>query len=155
VYRWIVFVHIIGVFAFLLTHGASVAVLFKLRGERDRAKIRTLLELSGASMLGFYASIVVLLAAGIIAGFMGGWWGMLWIWLSLGLFVAISALMFVLATRYFRRISNAVAMRPSGAPMASDEEIDSLLRSRRPILIAVLGYAGLVAILWLMFFKPF
>ncbi|MDQ3871364.1 MAG: DUF2269 domain-containing protein [Chloroflexota bacterium] len=154
-YPWIVFLHILGVFTFLLAHGASVAVLFRLRKERDREKIRTLLELSGASMVGFYASILVLLAAGVIAGFLGNWWGMLWIWLSLGLFLAISALMYPLATRYFRRISNAVTMRPSGAPMASDEEVDALLRSGRPLLIAALGYVGIAAILWLMLFKPF
>jgi hypothetical protein len=154
-YPWVVFLHIAGVFGFLLAHGASVAVLFKIRKERDREKIRTLLELSGASMVGFYASIIVLLAAGVIAGFLGNWWGMLWIWLSLGLFLAISALMYPLGTRYFRKISDAVTLRPSGAPMASDEEIESLLRSARPILIAVIGFGGILVILWLMLFKPF
>jgi uncharacterized membrane protein len=154
-YPWVVFLHIAGVFGFLLSHGASVAVLFKIRKERDRERIRTLLELSGASMVGFYVSIAVLLAAGVIAGFLGNWWGMLWIWLSLGLFLAISALMYPFGTRYFRKISDAVAMRPSGAPMASDEEIESLLRSGRPILLAVIGFGGILVILWLMIFKPF
>jgi hypothetical protein len=154
-YPWLVFLHIVGVFGFLLAHGASVAVLFRLRKERDRQRIRTLLELSGASMLGFYASIVLLLAAGVIAGFVGNWWRMLWIWISLGLFLAIMGAMYPLASRYFRRISTAVSMRPSGAPMASDEEIDELLRSSRPAVIAVVGYAGILVILWLMRFKPF
>jgi uncharacterized membrane protein len=155
VYQWIVFLHILGAFGFILAHGVSVAVLFKLRAERDRDRIRTLIELSGASMRGFYASIAVLLGAGIVAGFMGNWWRMLWIWLSLGLFLAVAVLMFPLATLYFRRISNAVQMRPSGAPMASDEEIDELLRSRRPAVIAAIGFGGFIAILWLMRFKPF
>ncbi len=154
-YPWVVFVHIAAVFTFLLAHGASVAVLFRIRKERDREKIRALLELSGASMAGFYVSILVLLGAGVIAGFLGNWWRMLWIWLSLGLFVAVAALMYPLATRYFRKISDAVTMRPSGAPMASDEEIESLLGSGRPILIAAVGYGGILVILWLMLFKPF
>jgi hypothetical protein len=72
-YPWVVFLHIAGVFGFLLSHGASVAVLFRIRRERDREKIRTLLEVSGASMVAFYAPIVVLLAAGVIAGFLGNW----------------------------------------------------------------------------------
>jgi uncharacterized membrane protein len=154
-YPWIVFLHIVGVFGFLLSHGASVAVLFRLRKERDRQRIETLLELSGASMLGFYASIVVLLAAGIAAGFVGNWWRMSWIWLSLGLFLAISVAMYVMATRYFRRIRTAAATRPSGAPMASDEELDELLGSGRLPAIALVGYGGIVVILWLMIFKPF
>jgi uncharacterized membrane protein len=154
-YPWIVFLHIAGVFGFLLSHGAAVAVLFRLRKERDRQAIQTLLELSSASMLGFYASIAVLLVAGIAAGFVGNWWRMIWIWLSLGLFLAISVSMYVMASRYFRRIRTAAATRPSGAPMASNEELDELLRSGRLPAIALIGYVGIVVILWLMVFKPF
>ena len=154
-YQWVVFLHILAAFGFALAHGASVAVLLKLRTERDRERIRTLLELSGASMRGFYGSILVLLGAGIVAGFLGNWWGMLWIWLALALFLAIAVLMYPLASLHFRRIGNAVKLRPSGAPMASDEEIEELLRSRRVALIAAVGYGGFVVILWLMRFKPF
>jgi uncharacterized membrane protein len=155
VYLWLVFLHIAGVIGFALAHGASVSVMFALRRERSRARIRTLLALSGASMAGFYASIAVLLAGGILAGFIGNWWRMLWIWLSLGLFLSIMAAMFPLARSYFRRVAHAVETRPSGAPMASDEELDEMLRSSRPLVIAVIGYGGLLVILWLMMFKPF
>lgn len=154
-YSWIVFLHVVGAFGFVLAHGVSISVMFRIRTERDREKIRTLLALSGTSMTGFYASILVLMAAGIAAGFVGNWWDRVWIWAAIALFLAIFVVMYPLAARYFRKISNAVAMRPSGAPMASDEEIDALLRSSRPILIAVIGYGGILAILWLMMFKPF
>ena len=154
-YQWLVFLHIAGVFAFLLAHGTSVAVMFRIRKERDRTKIRTLIELSGASMTGFYVSIAVLLATGVIAGVVGNWWGRLWIWLSLVLFLAIAGLMYPLATQYFRRVAGAASMRPSGAPMASDEELDELLSSSRPLVIALVGFGGILLILWLMVFKPF
>jgi uncharacterized membrane protein len=154
-YPWIVFLHIVGVFGFLLSHGASVAVLFRLRKERDRQTIQALLELSSASMIGFYASIAVLLVAGIAAGFVGNWWRMLWLWLPLCLFLAISVSMYVMASRFFRRIRTAVATRPSGAPMASNEELDELLGSGRLPAVALIGYGGIVVILWLMVFKPF
>jgi uncharacterized membrane protein len=154
-YPWVVFLHVAGVFGFLLAHGASVAVMFRLRTERKRDRILTLLELSSTSMTAFYASIVVLLTAGILAGFIGNWWRMLWIWVSLVLFIAIAAAMYPLATSYFRRIRRAVGSRPSGAPMASDEEMDELLTSTRPLIIASVGFGGLLVILWLMLFKPF
>jgi hypothetical protein len=154
-YQWIVFLHILGALAFMLAHGASVAVLLRLRSERDRERIRTLLELSGASMRGFYGSILLLLGAGIAAGFVGNWWRMWWIWLSLALFLAIAVLMYPLGSLYFRKIGNAVKLRPSGAPMASDEELDELLRSPRAALVAALGFGGVVVILWLMVLKPF
>ena len=154
-YSWLVFLHVAGVFGFLLTHGVSVAAMFRLRRERDRRRIRTLVELSSASMTAFYVSVAVLLAGGIAAGFVGNWWRQGWIWLSLALFLGISAVMYPLARGYFRRISAAASVRPSGAPMASDEELDELLRSRRPVAIAAVGFGGLLAILWLMLFKPF
>ena len=154
-YPWVVFLHVAGVFGFLLAHGASVAVMFRLRTERRRERIMTLLELSSTSMTAFYASIVVLLGAGILAGFIGNWWGTLWIWVSLGLFFAIAAAMYPLATTYFRHVRRAVGSRPSGAPMASDEELDELLASSRPLIIALVGFGGVLVILWLMLFKPF
>src|SRR5690242_2789254 len=47
-YRWWVFIHLAGVFMFLLAHGASVSALFRLRKERDREKIRQLIQFSGS-----------------------------------------------------------------------------------------------------------
>ncbi|HEY6609355.1 MAG TPA: hypothetical protein VI277_09185, partial [Candidatus Limnocylindria bacterium] len=118
-------------------------------------RIGTLLELSSTSMTAFYASIVVLLGAGVLAGFIGNWWRMLWIWVSLGMFIAIAGAMYPLATSYFRRVRRAVGSRPSGAPMASDEELDELLSSSRPLVITAVGFGGILIILWLMLFKPF
>jgi hypothetical protein len=45
-YSWIVFAHVLGVFGFLLGHGAAALVTFKLRGERAVERIRALLDLS-------------------------------------------------------------------------------------------------------------
>jgi uncharacterized membrane protein len=155
VYQWFVFAHIAGVLGFMLAHGVSVAVLLRFRRERDRQRIATLLDLSGGSMVAFYGSILLLLAGGIAAGFAGNWWGSGWIWVSLGLFLVIAASMYPLGSVYFRRVRAAVGMRPSGAPMVSDEELDELLRSGRAAAVALVGFGGIVVILWLMVFKPF
>src|SRR5262249_23247661 len=89
-YQWLVFSHVLRVFGFRLAPGASAAVAFKLRGEREIARVRALLDLSrGAAAVG-NVSLLVLLAAGIAAGFGGGWWGRGWIWAALGLLVLIS-----------------------------------------------------------------
>jgi hypothetical protein len=45
-YQWIVYVHILAVFAFLLAHGTATAITFKLRRERKIERIRALLDLS-------------------------------------------------------------------------------------------------------------
>jgi hypothetical protein len=74
-YQWIVFVHILAVFGFLLAHGATAAVSFKVRGAREIARVRALLDLSrGVTPVG-NVSLLVLLAAGIGLGFRGNWWG--------------------------------------------------------------------------------
>ncbi|HVE75613.1 MAG TPA: DUF2269 family protein [Actinomycetota bacterium] len=154
-YRWLVYFHIAGAFFFLTAHGVSIAVALRLRNERDRERIRTLLALSGSSTPFMWGGLFVLLAGGIAAGFAGRWWGSGWIWVSLVLLISISASMFPLATTYYRRVGDKTGFRPSGAPIASDEEIADLLHSSRPWLLAFIGFGGILAILFLMIFKPF
>ncbi len=154
-YRWLVYIHIAGAFFFLTAHGVSVAVSVRLRKERDRERIRTLLALSGSSIPFMWVGLFLLLAGGIAAGFVGRWWGSGWIWISLVLLISISASMFPLATVYYRRVGEKTGLRSSGAPIASDEEIADLLDSSRPWLLAVIGFGGILGILFLMIFKPF
>lgn len=154
-YRWWVLLHILGVATFLAAHGVSMWVAFKVRGERDRTRIETLLQLSGSSVALMYTGLLVLLIGGVIAGFAGHWWSFGWIWLAIGLLVMISGVMMGVSSPYYRRIKEAVKLRPSGVPRVSDEELDELLRARAPLVAAWLGVATLAAIIWLMVWKPF
>jgi hypothetical protein len=163
-YQFWVFIHLVGVFGFLLAHGVSAAVTMSLRRERDPQRIQALLELSSWTLGGFYISILILLAGGITAGFLGHWWGDGWIWAALGVLVAMMVAMYGLASTYYRRVRQAVGLQTSSqaqkqgilpGPPASPEELSSLLRSSRPLLIIVVGIGGLLLILWLMVFKPF
>jgi NADH:ubiquinone oxidoreductase subunit 2 (subunit N) len=161
-YRWIVYLHVLGSFGFLLAHGASAFVAFRLRAERNLERIRTLLDLSVFSYNFMYLSLLALLAAGVIAGFMGRWWRMGWIWAALGVLVVVSVLMSVVGSLYYHRVRQAVGLPYRGsrglqppAEPASPGEIDALLRSSRPAWLAAIGGGGLAVILWLMMFKPF
>ncbi len=161
-YSWIVFLHVLGGFGFILAHGASAAVSFRLRRERNLERIRALLDLSGSSLNVLYISLLVLLAGGITAGFMRRWWGHGWIWVALGLLIAILVAMYLRGTSYYTSVRKAagleymVGSKPHPPePPASPEEIDALLSSSRPVELAVIGGVGLAAILWLMIFKPF
>ena len=161
-YTWLVFSHIVAAFLFVLSHGASAAVSLALRKQRDPERVRALLELSGSILIAAFVSLVLVLGTGIWAGFEGGWWDERWIWASLGLLVVISAVMGALGTPYFDRVRDAVGMdsihggkRDPAKELATPEELEAVLRSPLPILVAVLGAAGLVAMLWLMTLKPF
>jgi hypothetical protein len=138
-YRWWVFIHLAGVFGFLLAHGASVSALFRLRKERDREKIRQLLQFSGSTVRLFYISLLVLVIGGVGAGLQAHLFKKKWI---------------LVARPYYRRVAEATELRPSGVPRVSDEDLALRLRSPIPVVVALLGFGGLAAILWLMIFKP-
>ena len=92
-YQWLVFLHVLGVFGFLLAHGVSVFVAFRVQREKDVHAIRALLGLSASAVMMSTFSLLLILVAGIIAGFMGNWWSMGWIWAALGVFVVVWILM--------------------------------------------------------------
>ena len=45
---WLVFAHILGAFTFILSHGVSMFVAFRVRTERDPAVVAALLEIGRA-----------------------------------------------------------------------------------------------------------
>ncbi len=161
-YQWLSFLHILGVFGFLLAHGASASVAFALRQERNHERVRALLTLSASSYPAMYLSLLVLLVTGIITGIMGKWWGRGWIWTSLFLLIAIIVAMSVLGSGKLSILRKALGLpyfergkaQPAVAP-ASTQEIDALLAKSNPMLVSVIGFGGIAVVAWLMMFKPF
>src|SRR5690242_1401353 len=97
-YGYIIFLHVAGVFLFLLAHGASASVSFQLKRERNADRIRALLDVSIWSFGAMFIGLLLLLITGIVAGFMSNAWGRGWIWASIVLLVAIFAVMSVLGS---------------------------------------------------------
>lgn len=164
IYQWLVFTHVLGVFGFLLAHGAATAVAFKVRGEREVARVRALLDLSRGAAAVANVSLLALLAAGIAAGFMGNWWSHGWIWAALGLLVLISFAMSGVGSRPLNRVRQLLgetrARGPKVDPKTSqaiptDQQLAVALAAINPWLLTVIGGGGLALILWLMMFKPF
>jgi hypothetical protein len=161
-YPWIKLLHVIGAFGFVLAHGASAFAAIRIRSEREPARVTALLDLSGTSMSLMYLSLLVLLAAGIAAGFIGGFWGRLWIWAAIAVLVVVTVAMFVLGSQHYSNVRRAVGIKayndpkdaPPPEPMAT-AELETLLASNRPYLLAALGGVGLLVIVWLMVLKPF
>ncbi|MBI4261194.1 MAG: cupredoxin domain-containing protein [Actinobacteria bacterium] len=148
------FLHIVGVFGFLASHGASMAVTFKIRRERDPARVAELVTFSGGTITWFYVSLGVLLVGGIVAGFLGEWWGRAWIWASIAVLVLTSVSMYAMARPYFRRVGLVARSMAAGSRAVTEEQFDELLASRAPVTIAAIGIVGLAAILYFMMFKP-
>ena len=159
-YQWIVILHVLGAFAFVAAHGVSMVAVFQLRGERDRARQAALLEVSGTGIGLMYIGLLVLLAAGILAGFVGDHWGRLWIWVALATLVVFTAVMYVLATPFYGRMRAAAGIGPAERaaqykPPVTEADLAALASSNRPWVLAIVGGIGLVVIVWLMLAKPF
>jgi hypothetical protein len=157
---WVVYLHVLGAFAFALGHGASVFAAFRIRGERDPARVTAFLQVSELGIGLFYIGLLVLLIGGIAAGFTGNHWGRLWIWTALGLLTVVIAAMYVIATPYYMNLRQALGLRPPKdqaelPPPIGESALAALVTSSRPLWLAAIGGIGLVVIIWLMIFKPF
>jgi len=154
-YNWWKFLHVAGVLSFVMFHGVSVVAALRVRKERDRVRIATLLQFSGSALMGMYVSLGWLIAFGVVAGIQGGYWNDGWFWIAIGLLVITVGEMSAVARPYYQRVKEAVEVRPSGVPRRSDEELEEILLSRVAVWNAVYGVAVLAVIAWLMIFKPF
>jgi hypothetical protein len=159
-YPWLVFLHVIGVFGFLMAHGVSAGVYFALRHERQIDRLRWLLQLSSGTARVMLISLLVLIVTGIIAGFMGQWWSRGWIWLSLILLVVLYVAMGMLGSRLLNQVRQGIGLpssygQPPQAKPLSAEELNALLDHIQPTRLTLIGFGGLAVIAWLMMFKPF
>ena len=135
-YQWLVDVHIFGVFVFLIAHGVSAGVGFRLAKERNRERLAAFLEFSGSSYL-----VMIL----------GFWW----------ILITGLILMTPLAAIPYNRVR---AMLGIPAPMrrkkrltaspGSDDELAAALAKISPIPAAAVGVVGLAVLLYLRLFKP-
>jgi uncharacterized membrane protein len=164
-YPWIVFVHVAAAFSFVLAHGVAVFISFRIRRERDRARVAALLDHSTASLPMMYVSLLILVVAGFGAGVIGGWLGQPWVWLSIAVLVAVAVGMSLIASRHYRRVRQLVgasitpraarSLEPLGEPARVEAELAARLRSRVPEVLAAIGGGGLLTVIMLMVIKPF
>jgi protoporphyrinogen IX oxidase len=143
-YFWLKFGHLAGLAVFLFGHGISAGCSFGLRERPAAASARALLRLSQWSYRVTYPGLLLLIVTGVWMGFAGGWWGQAWIWAGIGVLVALFVLMGILSIPYHR------------ARKASDDvALEEQMARTRPALMSWIGAAGLLALIFLMVFKPF
>ena len=162
VYDWIVFVHIFGVFVFLIAHGVSSGVGFRLAKERNRERVAALLEFSGSSYRVMFLGFWWILITGFVLGYAGDWWTMRWFWAAIVALIVLAGLMTPLAAIPYNRVRAIVGLRaplrrkPLPAPPSNtDADLTAALDRISPIPAAAVGMIGIAFLLWLMMFKPF
>ena len=82
---------------------------------------------------------------------------------KLVVFIVVSGLMTPIPAAYLNDVRHAIGMPTyddtrrsvQPPPPASDQELARILDSRRPVIGAVIGLAGIAILAYLMMFKPF
>ena len=154
-YAWIRYLHLASGLAFMAIHGASMVVLYVIRSETDRKRIEVLMGFSATTVAPMYVSLLMVIGTGLWMAFVvTGWFSQPWYWLSLGVLILLTSLMWFVARPFGKRLLAACEIRPSGLPRRSDEELSLILHSQRTNVITIMGVIGLGLILYLMVFKP-
>ncbi|MBI2759689.1 MAG: hypothetical protein HYX49_13580 [Chloroflexi bacterium] len=158
-YNWLVFLHILFAFLFMLAHGVYAAVMLKFRTEPDPERSLTFFNV--LSELTLMRVLMVLMGIpAFVAAFLAGWWQKGWIWASVAVFLIVSYVMVKYGAGYYSVIESAalrlIEARKTGAnPETALKEFDKARNAPHPIIVSIVGIAGLAVILWLMRFKPF
>lgn len=158
---WLIFLHIAAAFSFAVAHGVSAFVALKLRRERDPARVIALLDLSKFALPTSTLSVLLLLISGIAEGFVGGYWGRLWIWAAIAVLVVLFGVMSFFGVMHYDRVRHALGVpgfydkKNTGGPEADQAALTQMLDSPRAVELAAVGFIGLAVILWLMVLQPF
>lgn len=154
-YRFWVFVHLVGVVGFLVTHGVSMWALFAVRAVgTDRDRILDGCENSKTARIPMYISLGVLLLGGIAAGIDGALFAQWWLLASLGILLVLTASMSMIATPHMKRLREGCTRWADGTYTLTDEELEAVLNGPATMVTAVTGTAGVLVIVFLMVFKP-
>ena len=160
--RWLIFIHVLSAITFFLAHGTSAAMAFQLRKETNIERIRTMLGLSGKTIMVLFVFFLVMGLTGLIMPFILKIWNQGWIWVSIVLMVFVFFHMTLRNEKTYktvRKLAGMPYMKGSkeypAEPPASDEEILALIRKISVHELIAVGYVVPAFVLWLMVFKPF
>jgi len=152
-YQWLVALHLIGLSAFLIAHGVSMWVAFRVRGETNRDVIAALLGLSARGNQLLYLGLILLGIGGLGAAWNVGWLLAPWVVASYVVLVIVIVGMYALGAAYYYRLREGLE-GSERTPRLDDEALALRLRSGRPEALALVGGVGLVVLILLMTLKP-
>lgn len=159
-YTWLVVGHVVAVILSFAAHGVSAYAMFRIGAERDRTRLGALLDLSGTALTGAGIGLLVAILLGIWASIVGGHFGRLWPWASIGVLVVVVGAMTPMAAIPMNRLRIALGIQrtKAGEPAplpGSDADLATALAGIRPVAPAAIGIAGIALLTWLMRVKPF
>lgn len=162
-YQWLRWLHILSVFAYLLLHGPSLAIVFFIHRTREPSRIAAMLDVSKDTARIARIPLLLIIGTGLTMGFLGGWWRFGWIWAALGIviitivwmvargMVPMFGLRAALGQGYYKDNKPVLG---TGVP-SPPEVIEAAMRNVHSLELTLVGAIALGVLLWLMVFKPF
>lgn len=162
-YSWSVWLHVLAAILFFFAHGVSMATAFLLPKEKASANMKTLLNLTGVTIIPLGVSLLLLLVTSVHMGVVAKWWLKGWWWSSFVVMIVMIVWMTWYGRTYYSPIRKALGMEYMtgvGTPnppveAASMGEVQKLIAKTNPNLLAIVGFVVTALLLWLMRFKPF
>jgi hypothetical protein len=161
VYNWLLLGHIASVAGFLLAHGTSATMAFRLRSEKTTDGIRSLTQLSKQTSGAMYTFILLIFITGLLLGIQGRWFGRYWIWTAMAVLIVTIGVMSALGGRY-NAVRGAVGLpawnrrgKVTTPAPASPEDIRRAVEAAPAAVITAVGVLALALLLGLMILKPF
>ena len=157
-YLWIVYLHVIVIFIFLIQHAVEIFVTFRLRAQDEPEGIYStysfMLDNNSRNLRITYALIII---TGITAGFISTWWKQGWMWTALGIMIILWFAMRRIGSNYLTEVDAITdrAVKNRDEVSAIDIFRNDLRARREPEILAITSAIGGALILWLMMFKPF
>ena len=161
-YGWVVVAHVAAVILLFAAHGVSMFAMFRVRKERDRARLGAILDLSASSLALAGIGLILAFILGIAAAIIGGHFSRFWPWAAIIILVLITGAMTPLAAMPMNRVRLALGVPVAGSRSrdvasepATDEELATALAGIRPELPAGIAAVGVLILIWLMRARPF
>ncbi|HEY7970008.1 MAG TPA: DUF2269 family protein [Candidatus Limnocylindrales bacterium] len=152
-YQWLVFVHLAGLVLFLLMHGVSMWTAFTIRREPRPEIARLLLGLSQRANGVMYIGLLLLIVGGLGAAWNANQLTAGWIVASYVVLLVVIVAMYAMGSSLYAPLRQALEGKDGVTIDAT--ELARRLDNRRPEALAVVGFGGLLILVWLMVLKPF
>jgi hypothetical protein len=157
-YIWVVYLHLVVIFIFLIQHAAEIWVSFKLREQKEPGGIfATYSFMPANNVRNLRITYSLIIITGIAAGFITSWWRQGWMWTALAVMIVIWIVMRRVSSVYLYAVDAIAehALKNSEDPSAMEKFRSELQSRKEPELLSATSVIGGLIILWLMMFKPF
>ena len=157
-YMWVVYLHVLVIFVFLVQHAAEIWVSFRLREQKEPEGVyATYAFMPANNIRNLRITYLLIILTGAAAGFITTWWRQGWMWTALGVMIAIWIVMRRVSSGYLTAVDGIAerAIKNRADPSALEIFRAELQSRKEPLILGAISMLGGLIILWLMMFKPF